>query len=331
MSDAPKISVIVPVYKVEKQVRRCIESIICQTFKDFELILVDDGSPDMCPQICDEYAEKYDNIKVIHQENRGQSNARNIGVAKAKGEYIVFVDSDDFLASKALEFLYAPIAGGHVNFSMGNFVRFSDKDESAIYEPSECKYKYYDFGEDFLMDLYDDFKLNYNSRCFTPWAKCISKDLVLKFPFEEGRIYEDGPVIHRVFANSKKIAVFDEPIYYYYTNPTGTTKSKDYSEKRLDDLWAWGERMSFYKEYKFKKCYALMYPDYIDRYIQHLYKIKTVLKNNKLYNKTRIKLIGILLTNFQKLELTREKKFWYFYVLFPYAYKMADKISNLKK
>lgn len=91
----PKISCIVPVYNVEKYLRRCVDSILAQTFTDFELILVDDGSPDGCPAICDEYAEKDSRVRVIHQENKGVSAARNAGLDMARGEYVCFVDGDD--------------------------------------------------------------------------------------------------------------------------------------------------------------------------------------------------------------------------------------------
>ena len=102
----PTISVIVPVYNVEKYIHRCVDSILDQTFTDFELILVDDGSPDNCPAICDEYAAKDSRVRVIHQKNQGQAAARNYGVSMAKGAWISFVDSDDMIASKTLELLY---------------------------------------------------------------------------------------------------------------------------------------------------------------------------------------------------------------------------------
>lgn len=96
MSEKPKISFIVPVYKVEKYLNQCVDSLLCQTFKDFEVILVDDGSPDGSPAICDSYAEKDERVRVLHKENGGLSDARNVGIMMAKGEYIIFVDSDDF-------------------------------------------------------------------------------------------------------------------------------------------------------------------------------------------------------------------------------------------
>ena len=102
----PKISIIVPVYKVEKYLSRCIKSILRQTFTDFELILVDDGSPDKCPQMCDDWGKKDKRIRVIHKENGGLSSARNAGLRAARGEYIGFVDSDDWIACDMYEILY---------------------------------------------------------------------------------------------------------------------------------------------------------------------------------------------------------------------------------
>ena len=103
---SPKISIIVPVYKVEKYIHKCIDSILNQTFKDFELILVDDGSPDNCGKICDEYAKKDSRVIVIHKENGGLSSARNSGLDIARGDYIGFVDSDDYIENDMYELLY---------------------------------------------------------------------------------------------------------------------------------------------------------------------------------------------------------------------------------
>ena len=97
------VSVIVPVYKVEKYLNRCVNSILNQTYKDLEVILVDDGSPDSCPEICDGYAQKDKRVKVIHKENGGQGSARNSGLDVARGEYILFVDSDDYIAKNLIE------------------------------------------------------------------------------------------------------------------------------------------------------------------------------------------------------------------------------------
>lgn len=116
----PLISVIVPVYRVEKYLDTCVKSILTQTYKNFELILVDDGSPDNCPALCDKYAEIYKNIRVIHKENGGLSDARNIGVTMAKGEYVTFIDSDDYVHPLYLEMLLNGIRNTKADFSVGD-------------------------------------------------------------------------------------------------------------------------------------------------------------------------------------------------------------------
>lgn len=121
----PKISVIVPVYKVEPYLHKCVDSILAQTFTDFELLLVDDGSPDNCGTICDAYAEQDNRVRVFHKSNGGVSSARNLGLDNAKGEWITFVDADDFIAPAFLEGLYRPIAiGGNVDFVQGGCVNW---------------------------------------------------------------------------------------------------------------------------------------------------------------------------------------------------------------
>ena len=102
----PKVSVVIPVYKVEQYLRRCVDSVLAQTLSDLEIILVDDGSPDHCPEICDEYASKHENIRVIHKPNGGLASARNAGMKVATGQYLFFLDSDDWLDADGLEQLY---------------------------------------------------------------------------------------------------------------------------------------------------------------------------------------------------------------------------------
>ena len=105
----PTISVIVPVYKVEPYIRKCVDSILGQTFSDIQVILVDDGSPDQCGKICDEYAKQDNRVEVIHKENGGLSDARNAGIPYAKGEYIIFLDSDDYIENDMFEYMYTRI------------------------------------------------------------------------------------------------------------------------------------------------------------------------------------------------------------------------------
>ena len=116
----PKVSILVPIYNVEKYLSRCIESVLSQDFRDYELILVDDGSPDRCPQICDEYAKKDSRIKVIHKKNGGLSDARNIGLDIATGEYVMFIDSDDFVDIDMMESMMNNMIDNNVDLVVCN-------------------------------------------------------------------------------------------------------------------------------------------------------------------------------------------------------------------
>ncbi len=170
----PKISVIVPIYKVEAYLEKCINSLINQTAHDHEIILVDDGSPDGCPDICDKYAKLYDYIYVIHKPNGGVSSARNVGIEKAKGEFIWFVDADDYVETKSIEFLLAKIKQNY------DLVVFNGK--------CSCVEQIVDYNI-FFREQY----LNY-SLSFAPWNKLYKKEIIIKnnirFDLEE-KIGED--------------------------------------------------------------------------------------------------------------------------------------------
>ena len=127
----PEISVIVPVYKVEKYIHRCVDSILGQTFSDIQVILVDDGSPDTCGDICEEYARRDSRVRVIHKENGGLSDARNAGIPQADGKYIIFIDSDDFIEMDMLEYLYSNIRNANADMATcGCFDVYSDRTEA---------------------------------------------------------------------------------------------------------------------------------------------------------------------------------------------------------
>ena len=177
------ISVIIPVYKVEKYLRQCIESIISQTYTNLEIILVDDGSPDSCGDICDEYALNDSRIKVIHQENKGLSGARNTGIDASQGDYLCFVDSDDLVTPNYCQVLYDLLKNNEYDFSVCGTYRFEDGDKP---EPktidSKCKiWK----NKEFLKE-----QINKNSE-FGVWNKLYRRSVFSKMRFAEGRLNED--------------------------------------------------------------------------------------------------------------------------------------------
>ena len=174
----PVISVIVPVYKAEAFLHDCVESILSQTFQDFEIILVDDGSPDKCGEICEEYAAKYDCVSVIHQENRGQATARNHAMTLAKGEWICFVDSDDLIHPQMLEMLFQAAISGNAPISMCRMLEAAFLPEDFM-DPQEKYFQVLSMDEKTLLELYDADKYPAWVAC----AKLIRRELVGSYPF----------------------------------------------------------------------------------------------------------------------------------------------------
>lgn len=215
-------SVIVPVYNAEKYIKQCVDSILNQSYSDFEVILVDDGSPDNCPAICDEYAKKDSRVKVIHKENGGHTSARLAGVTKSNGEYNVFVDSDDFVANDYLQTFAIGVKNGLADIvCVGNvetdgenqkFCPFN-KVEDGFYDREEIEKKI------FPMLLENVAGGSFSS---TLWGKAIRKGLILPVLSKIDKrikIGEDAVCIKSCIYKSKGISVFNNCLYYYRQNP----------------------------------------------------------------------------------------------------------------
>ena len=218
----PEISVIVPVYKVEKYLDICVKSILNQTFADFELWLVDDGSPDNCPQMCDEWAKKDGRINVIHKKNGGLSDARNAALDRMNGKYVTFVDSDDYLTDDAFQILYSAVVNNNADVSVGNMFSIDENDNvKNFYFPASDE-KILE-GDDLLQTLYQPCAQNrlYKSEIFKK----------LRFPF--GRLYEDVFIYHDVLSQTKKMVLTGRPVYYYRIRSDSIMHS-DYSIRFTD-------------------------------------------------------------------------------------------------
>ncbi|MBR1676980.1 MAG: glycosyltransferase family 2 protein [Clostridia bacterium] len=208
----PLISVIIPVYNVEKYLNRCVESILSQTYTNLEIILVDDGSTDSCPQICDEYAKKDARIKVVHKANEGLSSARNYGLDIAIGNYVSFVDSDDYVDLNYIEKLYLHIDG--VDISM-----FNATIDSAIFDKYEAM--------EYLVK-----SLNNSAS-----GKLYKKRCIGNVRFEEGRIHgEDYVFLAKVILQISQVRVFKCFAYHYEVRQGSITHSK-FSRKSLDNIY----------------------------------------------------------------------------------------------
>ncbi len=227
----PEISIIVPVYKVEKYLDRCIGSILAQTYTDFELILVDDGSPDSCPAMCDAWAEKDARIRVVHKENGGLSSARNAGLDLMKGNYVTFIDSDDAVHPQMLEILLSTAIENDSQITFSDFESFfSDglpqSARDRIENPETISYS---TENNISRDLFVNFP---NSA----WMKLYSKSVFQKLRFKEGLIYEDLHLKPYILLEPsvKKITHCIASLYYYYKNPkTPSIIQSNFSEEKM--------------------------------------------------------------------------------------------------
>lgn len=208
----PLISVIVPIYKVEKYLDRCINSIVNQTYRNLEIILVDDGSPDKCPLMCDEWQKKDERIKVIHKENGGLSSARNAGLDIATGEYIAFVDSDDYILPDMYEYLYRLIDENDADFSMCEFM-YADEKGLAIDDNSDTEDEKIDVlsGDEAL----EEFVMR-NWHYVLAWNKLYRKHIFRNLRFPEGKLHEDDFIAHIIIYQCIRIA-YTTRKYYMYT------------------------------------------------------------------------------------------------------------------
>lgn len=221
------VSIIVPIYKVEKYLNRCIESIVRQTYRDFELILVDDGSPDNCPQICDEWALRDERIRVIHKINEGVSSARNSGIDVAKGEFLYFVDGDDHIDTSLLSDMMAVFDRHDIDIAIFNVAVVDQKDQ--IKGTTESMEEGIIASGDALLMLVDG-KLNSYA-----WNKVYKRCVFENVRFPHGRNWEDVAVCYRLLLNSKMVYCCPR-VYYYYLNRSDSIVN-NIGAKALQDIF----------------------------------------------------------------------------------------------
>lgn len=222
------ISVIVPIYNVEKYLDRCVDSIINQTYKNLEIILVDDGSPDNCPKMCDDYAEKDSRIKVVHKENGGLSDARNVGMEVATGEYVSFIDSDDYVSLDFYETLLETIVDNDSDIVECGVVKFYENEKFDKYN-DDLKVTNYD-----TVDALDGL-INENPFKQHVWNKLYKSNIALDIPYAVGKLNEDEFWTYQIFGKAKKVTRINKTMYYYFQRGS-SIMGNGYNIKRLDAL-----------------------------------------------------------------------------------------------
>lgn len=228
----PEVSVIVPVYKAEQYLNRCVKSILEQTYQNFELILVDDGSPDNCPSMCDSWAQKDDRIRVIHKKNGGASSARNAGLKEANGNWIAFADSDDWLDRTALKTLYDLANQYNVPMAIGGMRVVQKYTDASIVMKQNARV----LSNADLMSRF--FRLNGEPDTHSVWGAIIRRDILDDYSFIEGRMNEDVETCYYLARKCEAAVYTDAPLYNYFKNIEGVTNS-GFSKKKLDllDIW----------------------------------------------------------------------------------------------
>lgn len=268
------ISVIIPVYNVEKYLSVCIDSILNQTFNNLEIILIDDGSTDGSGRICDLYQLKDTRINTFHIKNHGQSFARNFGINIAKGDYLGFVDSDDWISPHMYECLYDNLIKNESEISVCNFYKEDYENSFSVYT-ANAKNKIFT-RQEAMKEIIDNRILT-----FSPCNKLYKRNLFQNIKFHNDRIFEDMDISYKLINNSNKIVYTSDPLYYYRYNPKSTLQ-KGFTKKRLDQYFVRKEMYYFYKN-EYPKIAKFVFGYMVVEGIQ-LYKQLIIAKEEKIEN-----------------------------------------------
>lgn len=293
-----KISIVVPIYGVEKYIDRCIKSLLAQTYKNYEIVLVDDESPDNCPRICDMYASRYNNIITVHKKNGGLSDARNKGVEQANGTMITFVDGDDYVSPFYLEKMVSAIQDETTDIAVVSLKNVYEHDEIKIIDNKETK------KEELMPDKALEKVLYQEFHDVSACGMLVPIDVVKKFPFPKNKLFEDLYTTYKYYQNVRKVIFIYEPLYYYLQREDSIMKKRDdsyiidlidASNKIVEALKNNKELQSAAKNKRFSNyCRLLIQPSELKSKYPNLYKniVATVNeeKRNILFSsRTRLK------------------------------------------
>ena len=247
-SYCPLVSVVVPVYKVERWLDRCVRSIVRQSYQNLEIILVDDGSPDGCPALCDAWVVRDGRVRVIHKANGGLSDARNAGLDAMHGDLVAFVDSDDYVEPNYIEKMHNGIAGA--DMSVCSIISEDAKGTVQQGNESTVSARTIIQPEEFLSRALEDWRL------VVAWNKLYKASIWSGLRFPVGRIHEDEYVLHQVVDQCKVINILPDELYHYVSTSNSITHS-DFSIGNLDRLEALAGRLKYCVDKGYNQCTAL--------------------------------------------------------------------------
>ena len=232
------VSVIIPVYNVEEWIAKSVRSVMRQTYQNLEIILIDDGSPDKCPEMCDIIGKEDKRVNVIHKLNGGLSDARNSGILVANGDYVMFLDSDDWIAPDIVELLYRSLVKYSADISECSFT-YVYKDYNRPY--TTCT------GETIVVSPIESLNLLNQNKCFlsNSWAKLIRREIMQGISFPKGYQHEDEFTTYKYHLNANKL-VYTDVFKYYYNQRGDSIMNRPFTIQRLDGCEAYSERLHLY-------------------------------------------------------------------------------------
>lgn len=291
------VSVIVPIYNVDKYLEECLNSIVNQSYKNLEIILVDDGSTDRCPMICDEFQKKDSRVKVIHKENGGVAEARNIGLKNVKGDYISFIDPDDYVEKCFIRELVDALEKNNAEMSICSAKKVDDLEN--ILQHLNVKNKKLISGKEAIAEFE-----KYPVTNTVLWNKLYKKELFSNIVFPKGKIHEDEAVIYKVLYKANVIAVINKELYFYRYYKKSITNKK-FNDSRIDIIDIVDERLEFFKKLNENYLYELTYEHYLTVIIDVYVNTRKYINNSK---KLQKQLINKFKTYYKNIGIIRAKK-----------------------
>ncbi|HEO8648038.1 TPA: glycosyltransferase family 2 protein [Streptococcus agalactiae] len=259
------ISIIIPIYNVEKFLEECIDSVLNQTYKNIEILLVDDGSTDNSGIICDNYSLKDKRIRVFHKNNGGLSDARNFGVVNAEGRYISFIDSDDYIDKNYIRKMYYCLSNHKVDMVICNYLSVYNNDLKPIVSRLQDCIIYS------RVELFSNLYGKYKDPFTTAWGSLIRTDIAKKVTFPIGKLHEDEFTTYKYYLYSDKIAFVPEPLYFYRRREA-SIMSSSYSKRNLDSLEVYEERIKILEKNNISISETVYI--YLSLILYHIYRIR---------------------------------------------------------
>jgi|SRR5690625_332883 len=323
----PLISIIVPVYNGEAYIAKCFHSILNQTYQNLEIIIINDGSSDESPEICDYFARLDERIIVIHQENQGLSAVRNKGVQFANGDFIGFVDSDDQIHPRMYEKLYNLLINNDADLAMCNVEKVYQNQKNFVQKPDPQVFEKESITLLNRKEAFENLFNEHNLITVVPWNKLYRKSLFQQVNYPNGKVHDDEFVIHHLIQATRRIIYTDVVLYYYYHNEASFT-NETYQLKRLDAIEALKDRVLFFESINETKLLKRTILTYLHLMIIHYYAVINYLPEEVLVAENLQITFRDEFHHYKKLMTKKERRELHFFSIHPSLYQSFIKLRQ---